>query len=145
MLKGISPIVSPALLKIMQEMGHGDEICIGDGNFPAANYAQRLVRLDGHGVPDILGAMMPLFPLDSFVAKPVFLMDPGNPDVPKPPIWEDYERIIKQYEPGFSDFEYVERFAFYEQAKKAYAIIATGEAALYANVILKKGVIEPGS
>jgi L-fucose mutarotase len=142
MLKGISPIMSPELLKIVMEMGHGDEICIGDGNFPSANYAQRLARLDGHGIPDILGALMPLFPLDAFVEKPVFLMDPGNPEVGKPPIWEDYERVIREYEPAFGDFEYVERFSFYEQAKRAYCVVATGEAALYANVILKKGVIE---
>ena len=145
MLKGLSPLLNPELLKIMMEMGHGDEICIGDGNFPAAAYARRLVRLDGHGVPDVLSAMMPLFPLDTFVPKPAFLMNPGDPDDGKPPVWEDYERVITEHESAFPGFELVERFAFYEQAKKAYAVVATGEAALYANIILKKGVIEPGS
>lgn len=143
MLKGISSIVSPDLLKILMEMGHGDELCIGDGNFPAANWAQRLVRLDGHGVPPILDGIMRLFPLDTFVPKPVFVMDPGDPSVPKPPIWQEYDKVIRTQEPEFPGFEYVERFAFYEQAKKAYAIVATGEAALYANIILKKGVIAP--
>ncbi len=143
MLKGVSSVLSPQLLKVMMEMGHGDEICIGDGNFPSANYGQRLVRLDGHGIPAILNAMLKLFPLDTFVPKPVFLMDPGNPAVEKPPIWKDYEAIIRNHEPKFPGFEFVERFAFYEQAKKTYCVVASGEAALYANVILKKGVIEP--
>lgn len=142
MLKKISSILSPELLKILMEMGHGDEICIGDGNFPAANYGQRLVRLDGHGIPPILEAVMQLFPLDGFVAKPVFVMEVLDPAYNPPPVWKEYERIIRNYEPDFTDFAQVERFAFYEQAKRAYAVVATGESALYANIILKKGVIE---
>ncbi|MGM0675192.1 MAG: RbsD/FucU family protein [Spirochaetota bacterium] len=142
MLKGVSPIMSPDLLKIIMEMGHGDEICIGDGNFPSSNYGRRLVRLDGHGVPDILGAMLPLFPLDGFVPAPVFLMDPGDPAVGNPPIWKEYEQVVRANEPGFGGFEYIGRFDFYERAKQAYCVVASGETALYANVILKKGVIE---
>ena len=143
MLKGISPILSPELLKIMNEMGHGDELVIGDDNFPAASMAQRLVRLDGHMVPPILDAVLQLFPLDRFVERPAAVMQvvPGDSTVPK--IWDEYRGILAKHEPKvFTEFEEVERFAFYERAKKAYAVIATAESALYANVILKKGVIE---
>ena len=143
MLKNIPSILSPDLLKILMEMGHGDELCIGDGNFPAANYGQRLVRLDGHGVTKILDAILQLYPLDSFVQRPVFVMEVADPAHSPPPIWQDYESIIRRYEPNWTNFEQVERFAFYEQAKRAYAVVATGESALYANIILKKGVIEP--
>jgi L-fucose mutarotase len=141
MLKGIPTILSPELLKIMMEMGHGDEIVIGDGNFPAASCAKRLVRLDGHGVPEILDAMLTLFPLDTFVEAPVGLMAvvPGDPTVPA--IWDEYQNIVKKRE-GNKKTEYIERFQFYERAKNAYAIVATGETALYANIILKKGVVK---
>lgn len=140
MLKGIPSVLSPELLKTMMEMGHGDEIVIADGNFPAAGIAKRLIRLDGHGIPEILDAMLPFFPLDSFVKAPVALMQvvPGDPTVPS--IWEDYRNIISKYENV--SIEQVERFAFYERAKNAYAVIATGETELYANIILKKGVIK---
>lgn len=143
MLKGISPLLSPELLKIIAEMGHGDELVISDGNFPAASMARRLVRADGHGVPPLLDAILAHFPLDSFVPKPVALMTvvPGDPT--KPTIWQEYRSIIKKHEPGFTDFEMVERFAFYDRAKQAFAVLATGEAALYACIILKKGVIRP--
>ncbi|UCF99213.1 MAG: L-fucose mutarotase [Spirochaetaceae bacterium] len=141
MLKGIPAIISPELFKVMMEMGHGDELIIGDGNFPAASMARRLLRADGHGIPELLEAILRFFPLDSFVEHPVALMAvvPGDPTEPK--IWEQYRRIIKNAEPKFADFEFVERFAFYERAKQAYAILATGEQALYANLILKKGVV----
>lgn len=140
MLKGISPVLSPELLKILMEMGHGDELVIGDGNFPAASMAKRLVRLDGHGVPEILDAIMQLFPLDTFVERPVGLMQvvPGDDTVPV--IWDDYKRIIAKYE-GEVGIEEVERFAFYDRAREAYCCVATGERALYANIILKKGVV----
>lgn len=140
MLKGISSILSPELLKILMEMGHGDELVIGDGNFPAASMAQRLVRLDGHGVSAILDAIMQLFPLDTFVERPVALMQvvPGDDTVPV--IWEDYKRIISKYE-GDVKIEEVERFQFYDRARSAYCCVASGESALYANIILKKGVV----
>ena len=140
MLKNISPILSPELLKILMEMGHGDEIVIGDGNFPAASIAQRLVRLDGHGVNEILDAILKLMPLDTYVDAPVGLMDNGS-DGERPPIWADYEKTVKANE-GDKKFELIERFAFYERAKKAYAVVATGETAIYANIILKKGVVK---
>ena len=145
MLKHIPPILSPELLKILMEMGHGDEIVIADGNFPSAAIAQRLVRLDGHGVPEILEAVMRFFPLDAYTEKPVALMEVVPGDKVIPAIWEDYRRILKNAEPDHCEIEFVERFAFYERAKKAYAVIATGETAIYANILLKKGVVQKES
>jgi L-fucose mutarotase len=142
MLKGIASIISPELLKILMEMGHGDEIVIADGNFPAASIAQRLVRSDGNGVPELLDAILKLFPLDQYVEHPVALMAVVPGDSYQPVIWNEYQDIIRQNETGFSDFEYVERFAFYERARKAYAVLASSEKALYANIILKKGVVK---
>lgn len=141
MLKGIPPILSPELMKLLMEMGHGDELVLADGNFPAASCAQRLIRSDGHNVPELLGAILQVFPLDQYVDKPVGLMAvvPGDPT--KPTIWETYKNIVNKYEPKASEFEFIERFAFYERAKQAYAIVATSERALYANIIVKKGVI----
>jgi L-fucose mutarotase len=141
MLKGIPSILSPDLLKILMEMGHGDEIVIADGNFPAASMAQRLIRADGHGVPVLLDAILQLFPLDTFVERPVALMAVVPGDDYQPTIWDEYRQIIQRHE-AFTEFDYVERFAFYERAQQAYAVIATGEMALYANIILKKGIIK---
>jgi L-fucose mutarotase len=141
MLKNIPPILSPELMETLMEMGHGDEIVLADGNFPAASVAQRLVRCDGHGVPELLEAVLKLFPLDIYVDRPVGLMSVVPGDKTKPTIWEQYRSILKASGEQFSDFEFVERFAFYERAKKAYAVVATSEKALYANVILKKGVL----
>jgi len=141
MLRGIPGILSPELLKVLMEMGHGDEIVLADGNFPAASIANRLVRCDGHGIPELLEAILMFFPLDPYVEAPVTLMQvvPGDPV--ETPIWNVYRDIVKKYEPVNNRFENIERFAFYERAKKAYAVIATGEKALYANIILKKGVV----
>ena len=141
MLKNIPNILSPELLKMLMEMGHGDELVIADGNFPAASIAQRLVRLDGHGVSEVLEAILKLFPLDSYVDKPVGLMEVMPGDNVKPVIWESYYKIVRREYERFYGFEFIERFAFYEKAKKAYAVVATSESALYANVILKKGVV----
>ncbi len=141
MLKGIPELLSPDLLKILMEMGHGDEIVIVDGNFPAASTAQRLVRLDGHGVPEILEAVLRFFPLDQFVQKPVTLMEKVPGSTVETPIWDVFRKIVAAEDERAADFGFEERFAFYERAAKAYAIIATGESALYANLILKKGVI----
>lgn len=141
MLIGIPAIISPELLKILMEMGHGDEIVLADGNFPAASHAQRLIRCDGHNVPDLLDAILQLLPLDSYVAKPAALMQVVAGDTVETPIWEQYRKIIEQHSGILQPLEQVERFAFYDRAKRAYAIVATGECALYANLILKKGVI----
>ena len=142
MLKGVSPVISPDLIKILMEMGHGDELVIADGNFPAASIAQQLVRADGLGGTILLDAILQVFPLDQYVEKPVALMAVVAGDLYKPVIWEEYRQTLQKHEPDFKDFEYVERFAFYERAKKAYAVLASGEMALYANIILKKGVIK---
>jgi L-fucose mutarotase len=139
MLKNIPPILSPELLKTLAEMGHGDEIVLGDANFPAASLARRIVRADGHGIPELLDAILLFFPLDSFVECPVALMDTGDPNV-RPPIWQEYSKCILRRD-GDRRVELVERFAFYERAREAYAIVATGEVELYANIILKKGVV----
>ncbi|HBG77737.1 MAG TPA: L-fucose mutarotase [Phycisphaerales bacterium] len=142
MLKGIPAVISPELLKVLCEMGHGDEIVIADGNFPACSVAQRLVRCDGLGVPEVLKAVLTLFPLDSYVEKAAALMAVVPGDKTKPAIWNEYRKIIKSSGEPFVDFEFVERFAFYERAKKAFAVVATSESAIYANIILKKGVIK---
>lgn len=141
MLIGISKLISPELLKVLSEMGHSDEIVLADGNFPGASHAQRLIRADGHNVPELLDAILKLFPLDQYVEKPAALMQVVPGDTVETPIWEQYRTIIEQRTGLSEPFEQVERFAFYERAKKAYAVIATGESALYANLILKKGVI----
>lgn len=142
MLKGIPSILSPELLKILMEMGHGDEIVIADGNFPGASHAQHLIRCDGHGVPEVLDAILQLMPLDPYVKAPVALMEVVKGDTVVPTIWDTYQEIVKKHEPVTNQFEYVERFAFYERAKKAYAVVMTGESALYANILLKKGVVK---
>ena len=139
MLKGIPDILSPELVKIMMEMGHGDEIVIGDGNFPGASTNARCIRLDGHGACDLLDAMLKLFPLDTY-AKPVYLMQKVPGDTVETPIWDEYKKIIAPY--TTDEPEEIERFAFYERASKAYAVVMTGERALYANIILKKGVVK---
>jgi L-fucose mutarotase len=141
MLKGIPNILPPELLKILMEMGHGDEIVIADGNFPAASHAQRLVRCDGHGVPPLLDAILQLFPLDTFVKQSVALMAVVPGDNYSPDISPVYQKILKKHGPRFAGFGVVERHAFYERAKKGYAIVATGETARYANLILKKGLV----
>jgi L-fucose mutarotase len=142
MLKGIPSILSPDLIKILLEMGHGDEIVLGDGNFPAASIAKRLIRCDGHRISELLDAILKLFPLDYASNYKVTLMavTPGNSY--EPIIWEEYFSIVKKYEKNFTEFEFVPRFDFYENAKRAYAVVATGEKARFANIILRKGIIE---
>ena len=139
MLKGIPSIISPELLKTLMEMGHGDEIVIGDGNFPGQSISKNCIRCDGHGVPDLLKAILQLFPLDTY-QKPVCIMDKVKGDNVETPIWDEYVEIIKPYTDD--KIEKLERFEFYERAKKAYAVIMTGESAIYANIILKKGVVK---
>lgn len=144
MLIGIPKIIPPKLLKVLMEMGHGDEIVLADGNFPAASSTNRLVRADGLGAAELLDAILRLCPLDSYVDRPLTLMQvvPGDPV--KTPIWEEFASIVRQRVSRENLFEHMEKFSFYERARKAYAIIATGESAQYANIILKKGVVVPG-
>ena len=141
MLKGISSLLSPDLLKAIAQMGHGDEIVIGDGNFPADSMNQRCIRCDGHGVPEILDAILQLFPLDSFVEAPVTLMQvvPGTM-AGDPPIWAEFRKIVEKHQAG-TKLQFAERFDFYNLSRKAFATVQTGEKALYACIILKKGVI----
>ena len=144
MLKGIPKILSPELLKVLCEMGHSDRIVIADGNFPAESMGKDaiVIRCDGHGVPELLDAILQVIPLDTYVDKPMNLMEvmPGDPV--KTPIWDTYKEIVAKHdERGAACVGNIERFQFYEEAKKAYAIIATGESAVYANVMLQKGVV----
>ena len=144
MLKGIPKIISPELLKVLCEMGHSDTIVIADGNFPAESMGKnaKVIRCDGHGGVELLDAILQLFPLDTYVEKPVSLMAVVPGDKVETPIWDEYKSVIAKYDDrGADTVSNIDRFAFYEEAKKAYAIIATGESALYANVILQKGVI----
>jgi L-fucose mutarotase len=141
MLRGIPSCISPNLLCILMEMGHGDELVLADGNFPAASVARRLVRADGHDVPTLLNAILQFMPLDDFVPHPVGLMAVVAGHDYQPDIWPSYLKIIRRYEPRIQEFEFMERFAFYERAKSAYAVVATSELALYANIILKKGIV----
>ena len=147
MLKGIPKILSPELLKVLCEMGHSDRIVISDGNFPAETMGKDaiVVRMDGHGVPEILDAILQVFPLDSYVEKPVNLMELMDCDkgVIETPIWDTYKEIVAKYdERGASAVGNIDRFDFYDEAKKCYAIIATGASAVYANVMLQKGVVK---
>lgn len=144
MLKGIPKILSPELLRVLAEMGHSDRIVIADGNFPAESIGKNavVVRADGHGVPELLDAILQLFPLDSYTEHPVNLMEvmPGDPA--KTPIWDTYREIVTRHDMrGAKAIGTIERFQFYEEARKAYAIVTTSEMAIYANIMLQKGVV----
>ena len=141
MLKKIPPVLSPDLLKIMMEMGHGDEIVLADGNYYAGGQAPRIVRADGLNIPVLLEAILEFFPLDPYVDHPVSLMEVVPGDTVKTPIWDDYRKIIQLSGNNPDNIEYMARFSFYERARNAYATVMTGEKALYANILLKKGVI----
>jgi len=142
MLKNVDPVLSPELLKVLAEMGHGDEIVISDANFPASSVAgeHTLIRADGIPAARLLEAILQLIPLDQYDQNNFVLMEvvPGDPYVP--PVWDEYRAILKKYEPNAA-VSFMERFAYYERAKKAHAVVISGETAKYANIILKKGVI----
>ena len=141
MLKGMDKILTGELLKVLCDMGHGDEIVLADANFPSESIAHnnQIIRADGIGVLDLLDAILPLFPLDQYDDENFIVMQVVDGD-PIPEIWDDFKKIIDKYEPECS-MTFIDRFDYYERSKKAYAVIATGEKAQYANVILKKGVI----
>lgn len=144
MLKGIPQILSPELLKVLCEMGHSDRLVLADGNFPAESMGKNaiVIRCDGHGVPELLHAILQVFPLDTYVEHPVNLMEVMPGDTVETPIWDVYKEIVTKHdERGGDCVGNIERFQFYEEAKTAYAIIATSEKALYANVMLQKGVV----
>ena len=140
MLKNLPKVLSPDLLKVLCEMGHGDEIVIGDGNFPAAANAKRLIRADGISACEMLDAILQVFPLDQYDAHHFVLMQKCDGDDADTSIWQTYETILKTYEPN-ATISFEERFAYYERARNAYAIIATGEERQYANILLKKGCV----
>lgn len=144
MLIGIPAIIPPELLKILDEMGHGDELTIGDANFPGHSCCKNVIRMDGHGVPDILDAILRLIPLDVYTQHPVSLMQVMPGDNTQTPIWDTYREIVARHdERGDTCFEEVERFAFYERVKeRSVVVVMSGETATYANIILKKGVIK---
>ena len=134
MLKGIPKILSPELLKVMCEMGHGDRLVIADGNFPASEISKDtvIIRMDGHGVCEVMEAMLQLFPLDTYVKNPVTLMEVMAGDTVATPIWDEYAKIIAANDARGGDaIQHIDRFDFYKEAKKAYAVICTSESALY--------------
>lgn len=136
MLKGISPVISPELLKTLAEMGHGDEIVISDAHFPGHTFNNRVIRADGIGADKLLEGIIPLFELDAY-ATPVIMMAAVPGDTLDPAVEAKYRKAL-----GYTgEIERVERFAFYERAKKAYAVVISGETAKYGNIIIKKGVI----
>lgn len=144
MLKNIPAILSPDLLKALCEMGHSDRLVISDGNFPAHTMGKNsmVLRMDGHGVPEILDAILQVFPLDTYVDTSAFLMEKVSGDTVETPIWQEFEKIIAKHDQrGEKTLGHIERFQFYEEAKGAYLIIATSEKALYANIMLQKGVV----
>ncbi|RGY99615.1 RbsD/FucU domain-containing protein [Clostridium sp. AM58-1XD] len=147
MLKGVPAVISPELLKVLHEMGHGDTLVIGDGNFPAASIAAAdhhiNIRCDGHRVTEMLDAILQLFPLDGFVEKPVTIMDKMemHRDL-ECPVWDEFKDIVAKYdERGADAVGFTDRFSFYDVAKKAYAVVSTSETALYACIIIQKGCL----
>lgn len=148
MLKGISSVLSPDLIKVLCEMGHSDVIVLGDGNFPGSRFAKEggsiFLRADGHGVSILLDAVLQLIPLDTYVETPVMLMQKMACDKDlNCSIWDEYKATVSRYDPrGEKAIGFYDRFEFYEQAKKAYCIVQTGESAIYANVLIQKGVIK---
>jgi L-fucose mutarotase len=143
MLKGLSPILSPDLLQVLRSMGHGDEIAVVDANFPADSMAQRLVRLDGLPVTAVTDAILSVMPLDNFVPEAAWRMEVVGDPAAEQPIFAEFRDLLAQHEGHGFKLAALERFAFYERAQGAYAIVATGETRLYGNIILKKGVVQP--
>ena len=140
MLVGISPLLSPELLAAIYRMGHGDEIVLADAHFPGHSVNARVLRADGLGIADLLEAILPLFALDAYVDSPVFMMDVVPGDALDPAVEASYRAVIDEIWPDVPPIARVERFAFYEQASRAFAVVMTGETAKYGNIILKKGV-----
>ena len=140
MLKGISPIISPDLLSVLARMGHGDEIIFADAHFPGETFNSNVLRADGIKIPELLEAVLPLFELDSYVDAPLIMMAAVEGDTLDPSVESSYLEKIKLTNPQISATERIDRFAFYERAKNAFAVVMTGETAKYGNIILKKGV-----
>jgi L-fucose mutarotase len=142
MLKNIDPILGPDLLAILRGMGHGDEIVIVDGNFPAESAGPEVVHMTGHDATRILDAVLSVMPLDEFVPDPAIRMEVVGAPEKIEPVMQDFQDIITRHEPNVK-LASLERFAFYDRVRGAFAVIASGERRLYGNIILKKGVIKP--
>jgi L-fucose mutarotase len=140
MLKGISSLVSPELLAVLARMGHGDEIVLADAHFPGESFNNRVLRADGLRIPNLLAAILPLFELDTYVPHPLVMMDAVEGDTLDPNVEEAYLESIRITNPDAAPIERIDRFAFYERTKSAFAVVITGETAKYGNIILKKGV-----
>lgn len=140
MLIGISPLISPDLLKTLCEMGHGDELVLADSNFPGESIARKLVRADGISITDLLSGIAPLFPFDQY-DRPLLMMQVVEGDTLDPAVEADYMRVIREYNPRILAPERIERHAFYERARRAYGVLMSGETRIYGNLIIKKGVI----
>ncbi len=141
MLKGIPRLMSPELMDVLMRMGHGDDLVIADGNFPAETMGRRVVRADGHGVAEILDAVLTFLPVDDFIETPVKVMQPVAAGEAEPPVWHEYRRVIARHESRPLALTLVERFEFYDLARSAFAVVATTETAIYGNIIVKKGVV----
>ncbi len=140
MLKGISPLLSPELLAVLYRMGHGDEIVLADAHFPAESFNNRVLRADGINIPDLLKAILPLFELDQYVDQPLMMMAAVEGDTLDPNVEQSYLKSICITNPDVAPILRIERFAFYERTKSAFAVVMTGETSKYGNIILKKGV-----
>jgi L-fucose mutarotase len=140
MLKGISPVISPDLLYTLHVMGHGDEIVLADAHFPTESLNDNNLRADGVKIQDLLMGILPLFEIDTYVNDPVVMMNAVNADTLDSTVEEAYLILIKQYYLEAPAITRIDRFAFYERARNAFAIVITGELAKYGNIILKKGV-----
>lgn len=139
MLKGLSPLLSPDLLHALASMGHGDEIVLADANFPAASHGRRLLRLPGLDAPAVLDAVLSVLPLDTFVAQPALTMQVVGDPAAIPETVREFDALLQTH--GYAPSAALERFAFYERAAQAYAVVATGERRTYGNILLKKGVV----
>lgn len=143
MLKLVHPAISPELMSVMMQMGHGDELVLADANFPADANAQRIVRADGIDLETLLPAILKFFPIDTFVPEQAMVMEPVDSKAAEPPIWATFRNDLQAAEGREVTLTKIERFAFYERTREAYAIVATGSRAFYSNLILKKGVVPP--
>ncbi len=143
MLKLVHPAISPDLMAIMMQMGHGDELVLADANFPADANAQRLIRADGIDLETLLPAILKFLPIDTFVAEQAMVMEPVDPQSPEPAIWATFRNALQAAEGREVLLTKIERFEFYDRTRAAYAIVATGSRAFYSNLILKKGVVPP--
>ena len=140
MLKGISPLISPELLSVLARMGHGDRIVLADAHFPGESTNPRCLRADGLLIADLLEAILPLFELDAYIDDPLLMMAPVEGDHLDSSVEANYQAIVKKHAPGTPDIARLERFAFYDEAASAFAVVMTGDTAKYGNLILTKGV-----